>query len=760
MAQHIRILMVEDSPHDAELIQRELRRAKLDFSSERVETEKDFRAALDSTDPDVILGDYNLPGFDGVEALKIASSLVPATPFIFVSGSIGEERAVQTLREGAVDYILKDRLSRLASAIIRALDQRRDRQLRRRAQEALQRSEERFQYAAGATREVIRDWDMPTGKISVNEALNTVWGYGLAVPEVDVEWWKSRVHPDERAVVIASLEAALARDDRWSGAYRFQRADGSYGHVDDRALIVRDSKGQAKRVISAMLDMTERAIAEETIRRLSRQNEAILEYAAEGIYAMSRNGKVVTANPATLKMTGFSAAEILAAPNVHDLIHHSRADGTPYPFSECPIHKTMQDGVVRRSQEVFWRKSGESFPVDFNCSPIYENDVITGCVVMFEDITERKRLERQLEQANRVSSLGRVAATIAHEFNNVLMGIQPFAEVIRRNTTEEKMQKAASQIINSVARGKRVTQEILRFTQPAEPAKQPVDLKDWLEQLVPELQAATGQRIRIEVEAPPEPVIVACDSAQMQQVITNMVLNARDAIPDGGTITIRIAASGGDVPAGMALLSVRDTGTGMMPGVLQNIFEPLFTTKRSGTGLGLAVAQQVVVRHGGTIHVESQPGVGTSFYIFLPVAGQAPRREQRAGSRAVRASSLLLVEDDAAVAAGIASLLESEGIHVEIVDLGAKAIEAVSASRPDAVILDVSLPDVSGVGVYEQLSKRWSDLPILFSTGHGDEATLEPYLDSPHVGFLRKPYDLQTLLDALERIIGGREVKA
>src|SRR5712692_975466 len=277
MAQHIRILMVEDSPHDAELIERELRRAKLDFSSERVETEKDFRATLESKDPDVILGDYNLPGFDGVEALKIARSLVPETPFIFVSGSIGEERAVQTLREGATDYILKDRLSRLASAIIRALDQRRDRQLRRRAQEALQRNEERFQYAARGTREVIRDWDMATGKISVNEALNTVWGYDLSVPEVDVEWWKSRVHPNERAEVIASLEAALARDDRWSGAYRFQRADGSYGHVDDRALIVRDSRGQAKRVISAMLDMTERAIAEETIRRLSHQNEAILE---------------------------------------------------------------------------------------------------------------------------------------------------------------------------------------------------------------------------------------------------------------------------------------------------------------------------------------------------------------------------------------------------------------------------------------------------------------------------------------------------
>ncbi|PYQ32865.1 MAG: diguanylate cyclase, partial [Acidobacteria bacterium] len=148
MAQHIRILTVEDSTLDAELVERELRRAKLDFSCQRVEIEPDFRAALESSDPDVILADYNLPRFDGISALNIAHALVPETPFIFVSGSIGEERAAQALREGATDYILKDRLSRLPAAITRALDERQERHLRVLAQEALQRSEERFQYAA------------------------------------------------------------------------------------------------------------------------------------------------------------------------------------------------------------------------------------------------------------------------------------------------------------------------------------------------------------------------------------------------------------------------------------------------------------------------------------------------------------------------------------------------------------------------------------------------------------------------------------
>ena len=746
MAQHIRILMVEDSPHDAALIERELRRAQLDFSLQRVETEKDLRAALESTDPDVILGDYNLPGFDGIEALGIAHTLVPDTPFIFVSGSIGEERAVQTLREGAVDYILKDRPSRLPAAITRALDQRRERQLRRRAQEALQRSEERFQYAAQATQEVIWDWDVVSGKVSFNDALGKVWGYLLESDPVTVEWREARIHPDDRQQVMASLRQAMLCESRWSAAYKFQRADGTYGEVLDHAVIVRGPGGDARRVITAMLDITERAAAEETIRRLSHQSELILNYAAEGIVSVDRNGKPILANPAAEKMTGFSLDEFRAAPTIHDLIHHSRADGTPYPREACPMLQTLRDGLSRTAEEVYWRKSGEHFAVEYSSSAIYETNEIAGAVIIFQDITERKRLEKQLEQANRVTSLGRVAATIAHEFNNVLMGIQPFAEILRRNTSGEKLQKAASQILNSVNRGKRVTQEILRFTQPSEPALHPVDLQEWIEQLIPELQATIGQRISIELEAPAQPVIVRCDSAQMQQVVTNLVLNARDAMPHGGTITFQIAAS-----AEMARLSVRDTGIGMIPEILHNVFEPLFTTKRSGTGLGLAVAQQVIARHGGSIRVESKPGDGTVFHILLPITAEAPMQPVAKERRRTVIRSLLLVEDDAAVAAGITLLLEGEGIRVRTVDLGAKAIDAVVASRPDAVILDIGLVDVSGIGVYEELAERWPDLPILFSTGHGD-AGVESLPSSSNVAFLRKPYDLETLLGALERI--------
>ncbi len=751
----IQILLIEDSPHDAKLIERELRRAGLTFTIQRVHTERDLRAALSAGAPDVILGDYNLPGFDGIEALKIVREIDSATPFIFVSGSIGEERAVQALREGATDYVLKDRLTRLPSAITRALSECRERKLRQRAQAALVRSEERFHYAAKATQELIFDVDLIDKRIWFNESITTDWGWEPPTNPISLSWWLERVHPADRGKLVSLINQAIDEgQERWASEFRFVRPDGSYGYMSSCALIIRDRNGHAIRSIGSSMNVTDQKAAEEIIRRFSRQNRLILNSANEGLIAVDRNGKPFMVNPAAMQLTGFSEEEFLATYCLHDLIHHSRPDGTPFHRDECPTRRSILAGEERRGEDVYWRKSGESFPVDVSVSPIHEDSRIAGAVLIMRDITDRKRMQSQIEQANRVASLGRVAATIAHEFNNVLMGIQPFAELIRRNAKEEKLTKAASQIMNSVSRGKRVTQEILWFTQPSEPALQRVDLEQWLLQLIPELQATAGSAVRIVFEPPPERVFIECDSAQMQQVVANLILNARDAMPHGGTIKISVATSGG-IPDGMVNLSVRDTGTGMPPHILENVFEPLFTTKRSGTGLGLAVVRQIITRHKGSIEAESKPGEGTVFRIYLPAVREVPI-ESKPVRRKASLRSLLLVEDDPVVAAGITELLESEGIRVRAIEEGAKAPEAVAEYQPDAVILDVTLPDTNGLAVYERIAERWPDLPVIFSTGHADEANLDADAERPHIGFLRKPYELETLLEMLDQVTTRR----
>lgn len=765
----IRVLMVEDNPLDAELIQRELRRANLEYISTRVDSELGLRAAIQSFSPDIILGDYNLPGFDGVAALRIARTLCPDTPFIFVSGSIGEERAIQALREGASDYILKDRPSRLASAVTRALEEQRERELRKSAQSALQRSEERFQLAAKATQEVIWDWDVITGRISFNEALAKVWDWVLFEDTVPVEWWKQQIHPEDRPRVLASLDAAMENDDRWVAEYRFQRGTGLYGHVLDRALIVRDADGKAVRLICAMVDVTDRVAAEIMIEGLSRQNEMIVKFAGEGIIAVDADVVPLLVNPAAATLLEATVQELQASTDLHALHHHTRADGTPYPVTDCPTHKTLVDGVVRSGEDVYWRRSGQSFPVEYSVSPMRdEGERIVGAVVVFQDITKRKRLEKQLEQADRVSSLGRVVATIAHEFNNVLMGIQPFAEVIRGKAGDEKLQNAATQIISSVARGRRVTQGVLRYTQPAEPSLQAVEVGPWLHRLAPELHGLLGSRIRLKIAPGRSDLACRCDASQLQQVITNLVINARDAMSGEGNITIEMSDASdrrqypfGPIPDDMILIAISDSGSGMSPDVLANIFVPLFTTKKAGTGLGLAVAQQIVTRHGGSIHVTSALGQGTTFYVLLPATEMdAVAAETTVSRHRIRVRRVLIVDDDPVVSAGISALLEAEGVAVRAAETGATGIATAASFDPDAVILDWSLPDMDGGEVFHQLHLRSPRLPVIFSTGHADETVLEKYVQTPHVTSLRKPYEMQALFDALERITAPDDVPA
>lgn len=484
--QHIRVLMLEDNPRDAELTTRYLQREQLECSMTVVDDEMSYRSMLETTDPDVILSDYNLPGFDGMRALQIARVLAPETPFLFVSGSIGEERAVEALRAGATDYVLKDRIPRLASAIVRALAERRERSLRQNVERALRASEQRFVYAAAATREIIWDWDLATSNVWFSDALRDDWGYDAEQTEVHARWFWERIHPDDREAATASFEEAVFRAERWQAEFRLSRADGSYRTVVARGMVVRDAARRAVRVIGAIFD-----------------------------------------------------------------------------------------------------------------------------------ITERLQLQEQLEQTRRVESLGRVAATVAHEFNNLLMGMMPLPEVLRRTPDEATVEQVGARIADAVSRGRRLTEQILRFASPAAPAFAPVDLERWLDGCAPELRALAGGSVQLTVSARGgAPLSVSIDPPQMQQVLSNLVVNARDALPRGGTVRILVEAAGP-----FASLTVTDDGTGIEPHVLQQIFEPLFTTKRSGTGLGLAVAQQIVVRHGGSIEAVSTVGEGTAVRIFLPLAG-------------------------------------------------------------------------------------------------------------------------------------------
>jgi len=291
-------------------------------------------------------------------------------------------------------------------------------------------------------------------------------------------------------------------------------------------------------------------------------------------------------------------------------VHHPQTDGQSAPRDDCPLAMCSADGVERSGEETFWRSDGTPLFVHYTCTPLEKG----GAVVAFQDLTERIRMARQLKQAERVSSLGRLAATITHEFNNVLMSMAPFAQIIRRHATEEETSHAAGRLLSAIQRGRQITSQILRMAGTSDPPLTRLDIAAWFRRHHPDLSAVAKDQTEVHLDVDDEPLHIRCDAAQLQQVIVNLVINASDAMRGRGVVDIKVRRDHDNVR-----IDVADHGEGIRPEVLPDIFEPLFTTKLHGTGLGLSVAQQLVCRNGGTIDVESRVGEGTTFILHFPL---------------------------------------------------------------------------------------------------------------------------------------------
>jgi PAS domain S-box-containing protein len=273
------ILLLEDSELDARLIVAQLEEAGMAVQLERADSRESFQRALGRGGYDLILSDYNIPGFDGLIALATARRALPDTPFLFVSGALGEERAIELLKRGATDYVLKDRLERLVPSVRRALREAEGELRRRETEEALRRSEERYQLVIRATSDVVWDWNLETDRVEWSDGLEQVFGHGQEAIRSDGGWWKRHIHPEDRERVEGELRRVFAsREERWEDEYRFRRADGTYAFVVDRGYIVRDGSGRALRMAGAVKDITEHKRSEEERQRLLAEARKRVEF--------------------------------------------------------------------------------------------------------------------------------------------------------------------------------------------------------------------------------------------------------------------------------------------------------------------------------------------------------------------------------------------------------------------------------------------------------------------------------------------------
>lgn len=558
------------------------------------------------------------------------------------------------------------------------------------------------------------------------------------------------------AGVVAGLTVPVASGSRIYGVLTAQTSTHRAFDLSDVDFM--------RSLANILAEALERDRGQRELEKLTRRLQLVLESTAEGMYTVDPDGRCTMINTAAARMLGRPAEDFIGI-DMHELIHARRPDGSSMPRAECRMSETLHSGaLVTATDDVFWRNDGTSFPVEYSAAPIIDADRRIGAVVSFTDITGRKKLEQKLEQANRLSSLGRLAATVAHEFNNVLMGIAPFLDLMHRQP--ERIDFALEQISRSVSRGKRISHEILRFTQPAEPNRSSVKLEPWLLALAAEVEPLLADQCALRIDIVDPGLAVLADGNQLHQIMSNLILNARDAMPAGGRISIAAQhePSSNGVP-GLVRISVSDDGIGMSAETLHHMFEPLFTTKKTGTGLGLAVVHQVVQQHGGDIYAESEVGKGTTVHVLLPTADEPAaqvRFSEGAGELPSQSSAavpprigtrILLVEDDESVSAGLSALLGYEGFIVDVVRTGAAAMDKVNADTPDVVILDVGLPDVEGTQVYRQLSEMHPHLPVIFSTGHADQARLDEAFPGAPITTLLKPYGVGELLQTIESVL-------
>ncbi|HEX8152108.1 MAG TPA: PAS domain S-box protein [Thermoanaerobaculia bacterium] len=644
-----------------------------------------------------------------------------------------------------------------AGKVMRTIGSVMDVTARKAAETALRASEARFRRLFESNMLGVSFWHMDGGVLDANDAYLQMTGYTRDdLRRGDVNW-RVMTPPEMRELDATADLEMLATGVCAAYQKEYVRKDGTRV-----AVLVGGALLDGKRDIGVayFADITERRSAEEFVRLNEERFRAMIENNTEVIAILTEDGIVRYESPSVERLFGYAPDELIGT-NALDLVHLEDLPRVVEIFEKA----RSQAGTTPRIEYRYRHKDGNWRTVESIGNNLLDHPAVQGIVVTTRDVTERKLFQAQLDQAERLSSLGRLAATIAHEFNNVLMGIQPFAEVIRRVAANDPMLTDASHHISTaVQRGKRISQDILRFTQPAQPTLAALQVRRWLVDLEAELRGLVAPQCELVVVMPQEHPSIVGDAFQLSQVLSNLVLNARDAMPRGGRITIIADEPTGDIIYPFAFvpnagnfvhLAVRDTGAGISAENLSRVFEPLFTTKKNGTGLGLAVAHQVVERHRGHIFVESEIGVGTTFHLFIPRQETARSSERRrTGELALpQRRRILLIEDDLAVAEGTATLLTMSDFDVHIASTGRSSLAAAESFRPDAVILDVALPDISGLDVYAQLAAKWPTLPVVFSTAHGDRRAVEELRGDRRVEFLQKPYEFDALASSLERLL-------
>lgn len=913
----LHVLMVEDSERDAGLLLRELRRHGYAVHHERVTTQGELDAALSRPGWDLVLADYSLPRFNGLDALKLLQSHGIDIPFILISGTIGEHLAVEAMRAGASDYLLKDQLVRLGAAVERELREAESRRARRRAEQVarvaetetrrLLKSAEQSRLAllsvvedlkraeaqthlqttalnAAANAIVITDRE---GKVLwVNPAYTTLTGY--TSEEVLGQRDRVLMSDSEDDPLLKELWKTILGGKVWRGELVSRHKQGHRYTEESTITPVRGADGAISHFVVVKQDVTSRKQAVAALRESETRFQQVTAHLGEWVWEMDRDGLYTYASPVVEKILGYRPEEIIGKKYFYDLFPQSdrealketaqahfnamksftrfrsycahrdghsvllETSGTPLVDEngelrgyrgvdsditereraeqqirdQAKLLDLAQDAIAVRDMNgavAYWNqscerltgysaseakgaqlkdllkgapevleqaeksvgqhgqwngemdittKAGESASVLSRWTLVRdESDKPESVLVISTDITEQKRLKAQFLRAQRLEGVGALASGIAHDLNNILAPILMTASLLRETVQEPDVRAMLDTVQHCAQRGAEIIKQLLTFARGTPGARVPLPVRHLLRDMEKLVRETFPRDIRAKLDVPAAIWPMLGDSTQVHQALMNLCVNARDAMPDGGTLTLMArnvtvdesfaAVTPNAQPGQYVCLSVIDTGTGIQPQDLDRIFDPFFSTKEigKGTGLGLPTILGIVRGHGGFVRVDSHVGKGTTFELYFPAAEEArePTDDTLHPPTPLGQGELILVVDDeAAVRKTIRSTLERRGFRVVTATQGAEGVATFSQHRNEirAVLTDMMMPVMNGPAMVNVLRALKPGLAIVGMTGLPERTGVKGLENLDLSALLTKPFSGEELLRALHTAIG------
>ena len=605
----------------------------------------------------------------------------------------------------------------------------------------------------------------------VSPQIETMLGFSSAEWLAELDLWVQRLHPDDRQRVLSALYSSCENHKPFRSEYRLLAHDGRVVWVRDEAVVVCDEAGKSSFLQGVMFDVSDLLRAVESLHQSEEKFRTLFERAAIGIALVDIEGRLTECNPALQEMLGYRKEELLSRffpgliyreDETVDLDFHKKL------LSGKQDHYQIEKRYIRKEGGVVWGRENVSLVRDTGGNPQYT-------IHMVENINEWKQLEARFLQSQKMETVGRLAGMIAHDFNNLLTVLKGYSQLSLLGLKDDDPLKGnLREIENATERAAQLTGQLLAFSRRQVLDTKVLDLNTVVRGLEKMLRRIIGEDIELITHLGEDLGRVKTDPGQIEQVLLNLVVNAKDAMPDGGKLILETSHVELDedyasthlstVPGCYVLLSMSDTGRGMSPEIKERIFDPFFTTKEKdkGTGLGLSTVYGIIKQSGGNIWVYSELGQGTTFKIYLPRVEEepdvlAPRDETTDLPQGTE--TILFVEDDPSVQGLGSRILREQGYVVLDAANGEEAMHVVSDRVIKSIhllITDVVMPQMGGNELAEKFKALYPDAKVLFISGYTGEAILDRASLPAREPFLQKPFSISALTKKVREVLDQR----